>query len=687
MNTLPTGELGETGRDEGHSYGGLLAMAFISEVAWKQGVDLYSALDNRLLACGEYYARNTLTTDNPFVPFGTVDYTYYSNNDYAYAANRAALYLIQNAYKNRLGIPTPWIDSKLQQQNVDANNFMYAKTADFTTATPPTAVVRPTVSLASSGLTLTTLGSQTAGRSASYSNGVWTMTGLGNGVWTDTTDDAQFDYQTMTGDCAMVARVTSSQLVNGSIARAGLMIRDNLSATVSQRGWIGITNGNLTESYMDGWTETWGGSNWAKRSQSLPPGLPYWLKIERLGNLITTYSSQDGTSWAAIESSYYGNLPSTLYLGLFVCSGTSTATTTATFDNVAFTGGTGGLVTTPAAPATTFAEGSSKDITVRWLPSFGATAYDLLRSTTSGSGYAVIASNLSTTNTSYVDTSVTAGATYYYVVRAKDSAGTSGNSPEFGDSLLPAAMANLAFSGTSTASFTNTPSYEVPDKAFDGDPGSKWFDSAAPTGWLQKDFGANNAQVIKRYTISSADVATRDPKDWTLLGSQDGVNWTTLDSQTGQLFANRMQQNTYNISNTTAYRYYRLNVTANNGDTGLAIAELGLWSDTGTPSLMAPTSWAIARAIRSSISPPAEPRPFNRAGAAATLRSGPSPGRATAGIAPLTSPTAKCSTTAAPQPRAAMSSSTPRAEPPASSGRSSPTATASTISPHPTAAW
>ena len=35
-------------------------MAFISEIAWNQGVDLYSELDNRILACGEYYARNTL---------------------------------------------------------------------------------------------------------------------------------------------------------------------------------------------------------------------------------------------------------------------------------------------------------------------------------------------------------------------------------------------------------------------------------------------------------------------------------------------------------------------------------------------------------------------------------------------------------------------------------------------------
>ncbi|HEY8962317.1 MAG TPA: RICIN domain-containing protein [Luteolibacter sp.] len=42
-----------------------------------------------------------------------------------------------------------------------------------------------------------------------------------------------------------------------------------------------------------------------------------------------------------------------------------------------------------------------------------------------------------------------------------------------------------------------------------------------------------------------------------------------------------MAQNTYNIGNATAYRYYRLNITANNGDTSVAISELGLYGDTG----------------------------------------------------------------------------------------------------------
>jgi hypothetical protein len=588
-NMLATGQMGETGRDGGHSYGDLLCDSLIAEIAWKQGIDLYSELDNRLLACGEYYARNRFMNDNPFVPFGSVDYHYWVNAYGPYTANRAAFYLLQNAYENRKNLPTPWMDRKLQEdQPVDVDNFMYAKLADTSTATPLPPPTFPPTSLASSGLAMTTLGSQTSGRGASYAKGVWSVTGLGNGGWSDTEDDCQFVFKPMTGDCAMLAQVTSLSASGKGNRRAGLLLRDTLTARAANRAWAGLAHATpeqttpdatiLLEDYLTGWLHNWGGSYFAKRSQALPSGIPYWLKIERRGRLITTLASHDGTSWSPMCCSEYDNLPSTLYLGLFVSSGTKEPAT-ATFAHVAFTGGTGGLVQTPAAPDALLASGSNKDITVRWLPSFGATSYDVFRSTTPGRGYVAIAENLGAAKTSYVDKTASAGITYSYVVRAKNTAGISPYSPAFNAALIFPALVNIATEGTATASFNGDSDQEGANKAFDQNPGSKWFGYQSPAGWICYDFGAGNAQVIKRYTLNSADVAERDPKSWQFQASQDGISWITLDSQDNQSFARRMQMNTYDIRNVAAYRFYRLNITATNGAPGVAIAELGLWSD------------------------------------------------------------------------------------------------------------
>lgn len=205
----------------------------------------------------------------------------------------------------------------------------------------------------------------------------------------------------------------------------------------------------------------------------------------------------------------------------------------------------------------------------------------MFRSTTSGSGYTLIAGNLTTVRTSYVDTTVSAGATCYYVARARNAVGSSGNSPQFGAALAPSPMVNLAFGGTVNESAGNVAGSEGAAKAFDRNPGSKWLCSAV--SWLQYDFGAGNPQVIKRYTVTSAnDVPARDPKSWNVRGSQDGVSWTWLDSRSNETFANRFQVNTYDIGNTSAYRFYRLEITVNNGDASTQLSELGLFSDTGS---------------------------------------------------------------------------------------------------------
>ncbi|TDS13896.1 discoidin domain-containing protein [Sphingobacterium paludis] len=76
--------------------------------------------------------------------------------------------------------------------------------------------------------------------------------------------------------------------------------------------------------------------------------------------------------------------------------------------------------------------------------------------------------------------------------------------------------------------------------------------------------------AVSAYVLASAnDAQDRDPKNWQLVGSNDMENWTVLDSKTDYMFTSRLQKVRFDIENATKYRYYRLNVTAIRGGTGL----------------------------------------------------------------------------------------------------------------------
>ncbi|ACT00431.1 discoidin domain-containing protein [Paenibacillus sp. JDR-2] len=142
----------------------------------------------------------------------------------------------------------------------------------------------------------------------------------------------------------------------------------------------------------------------------------------------------------------------------------------------------------------------------------------------------------------------------------------------------PAGPTSVAVGGTVTASSTSSPSGEEKEKAFDQNTSTKWLITTS-TGWIQYKFATGVSQAVKSYTITSAnDVPTRDPKNWTLQGSNNGTTWTTLDTRTNETFANRFQTNTYTFTNTTSYSYYRLNITANSGATQIQLAEIGLFT-------------------------------------------------------------------------------------------------------------
>ncbi|WP_052339923.1 cellulase family glycosylhydrolase [Gorillibacterium massiliense] len=97
-------------------------------------------------------------------------------------------------------------------------------------------------------------------------------------------------------------------------------------------------------------------------------------------------------------------------------------------------------VTVPAAPTGLTATAGNAQVALSWTASAGATSYNVKRATTSGGTYTTVATGL--TATSYSDTGLTNGTTYYYAVSAANSAGESTNSTQV--SATPAASSTTS---------------------------------------------------------------------------------------------------------------------------------------------------------------------------------------------------------------------------------------------------
>jgi cephalosporin-C deacetylase len=80
----------------------------------------------------------------------------------------------------------------------------------------------------------------------------------------------------------------------------------------------------------------------------------------------------------------------------------------------------------PAAPVGLTATPGNAQITLNWIASGGATSYNLKRATLSGGSYAPIATGV--TGTGYVNTGLTNGITYYYVISSVNNVAESAES-------------------------------------------------------------------------------------------------------------------------------------------------------------------------------------------------------------------------------------------------------------------
>ncbi|MCY0915942.1 alginate lyase family protein [Massilia antarctica] len=424
---MSNGEVGDTGRDQGHAHGQLATYGAIAETAWKQGIDLYSLRNNRLLTAGEYYANYNLGKPFTFNPV-SCGYGYYDQIG-AQPLQSMPANLFETLYTHyvvRKGLKAPNVSEyrELAKSQGEAGPYsgpysgqIYRRTKDSSTARALTLPFTAPVMTAATSFTQADLGTVKTAGNATNTGANWKMTASGAGA----EKGYHFAYKELKGDVEVTATITDPGGLSSGVA--GIMLRSSLDArpaTAAAQIYVApASSGNGTHLFWRVGTQYYGGYHAARRFPTAVA--PMSLRLVRHGNFVYAYlSSNGGTDWSAIGTIIYPELSDTLYVGIFTASGDPVATTTASFENVKIGSKPGSLV---APPTKVCASARSGGVAVQWTASPLARSYDVLRATAAAGPYERVGTEL--TGTSFLDTGATANAAYFYTVKASTYSGLS----------------------------------------------------------------------------------------------------------------------------------------------------------------------------------------------------------------------------------------------------------------------
>ncbi|MBY0435404.1 MAG: FG-GAP-like repeat-containing protein, partial [Cyclobacteriaceae bacterium] len=266
------------------------------------------------------------------------------------------------------------------------------------------------------------------------------------------------------GNSAYSNEITIAPFGNGCSPPAGDFIPNNRSWTataVADPGFTATNSGPFTSSAA-AITATLNGN----LTSALVSNLRLGMGINGQGPNNVTVTLNERCGQATIVNSNVGTG--------YINNGNSTwnpATKTLTikwqtsFNSLAFKGTTTYVLNAsdpiPAATTLTASIYSNTEVFLSWFTSSFATSYDLERSTTSGSGFALVGT-INYPSTSFLDGNLTAGQTYYYRIRSKNAAGSSANSAEV--------------SVTPTTSTVFRPLVNAISQNFEGQQGASWGD-------------------------------------------------------------------------------------------------------------------------------------------------------------------------------------------------------------------
>lgn len=294
---------------------------------------------------------------------------------------------------------------------------------------------------------------------------------------------------------------------NSSLSSAGLFFASLLALVLAGCGGYSAGNGN-------------GGGGNNSSAPTVPSGL---TAIAGNAQVNLTWSASSGATGYYLKRSTTSGGPysqvsaqaSTTYSDTSVTNGTKYFYVVSSYNSYGQSANSAEVSATPQAsppppvPTGLQATPGNTQVSLAWIASTGATSYNVKRSTANGGPYTQISAPATT---SFTDTGLTNGTTYYYVVSAVSSAGESANSSQV--SATPAAPAtapavptglqgtagNAEVSLTWTASAGAT-SYHVKRSTTSGGP---YTQVAAPTTTSDADSGLTNGTTYY-YVVSAVN--------------------------------------------------------------------------------------------------------------------------------------------------------------------------------------
>jgi hypothetical protein len=163
--------------------------------------------------------------------------------------------------------------------------------------------------------------------SASFTNGLWTLSGSGADICSS--DQFNFAFRPVTGDGTVVAQVQSVQNVPG--AQAGVMYRNDTGSGGLEAAVLAIAGNGVSFQWRStpaspcSYQQVLGITNLAP---------PLWVSLVRSGTNFSGYWSTDNTNWSQIGSTQSVPLNPNALAGLAVCADNNAALATATFSGV-----------------------------------------------------------------------------------------------------------------------------------------------------------------------------------------------------------------------------------------------------------------------------------------------------------------------------------------------------------------